>query len=172
VRRNWPNHAMKKESTVSRSTTNLMPLAVVLASLVVTTASVAAAEGASPAVSVDGLADVVRLAVGGDPVAYGRLWAYSNRCNIDPELAGAAAGRVASSAMRTGQVRSLEDFFAKAQPGLRQGNSAPRAAINCVATREGLLDLAGCRRQTKFDPPRQSNIDPGMDANRVMVSCG
>ena len=30
----------------------------------------------------------------------------------------------------------------------------------------------GCRRQSKFDPPRQSNIDPGMDADRVTVSCG
>ena len=29
-----------------------------------------------------------------------------------------------------------------------------------------------CRRQSKFDPPRQSNIDPGMDADRVTVSCG
>ena len=144
-----------------------MPLAAVLASVVVTTASVAA-EGTNPAVSVDGLADVVRLAGGGDPVAYGRLWAYSNRCKIDPELAGAAAGRVASSAMRTGQVRSLEDFFTKAQPGLRQGNSAPKAAINCVATREGLLDLADAARGSS--PARTEN-----DAHAAAISrnsCG
>ena len=30
----------------------------------------------------------------------------------------------------------------------------------------------GCRRRSKSDPPRRSNIDPGMDADRVMVGCG
>ena len=29
-----------------------------------------------------------------------------------------------------------------------------------------------CRRRSKSDPPRRSNIDPGMDADRVMVGCG
>ena len=29
-----------------------------------------------------------------------------------------------------------------------------------------------CQRQSKFDPPCQSNIDPGMGADRVMVGCG
>ena len=34
---------------------------------------------------------------------------------------------------------------------------------------EGLLQ---CPRRSKFDPPCRSNIDPGMGADRVMVSCG
>jgi hypothetical protein len=35
-----------------------------------------------------------------------------------------------------------------------------------------LLFVKYCRRRFKFDPPRRSNIDPGMDAGRVMVGCG
>lgn len=29
-----------------------------------------------------------------------------------------------------------------------------------------------CPRRPNFDPPCRSNIDPGMDADRVAVSCG
>jgi hypothetical protein len=29
-----------------------------------------------------------------------------------------------------------------------------------------------CQRQSKFDPPCQFNIDPGMDADHVLVGCG
>ena len=147
---------MKKGANLRRATTNGVTLSMVLFSLIATSVA-AAAEGQNPSVDMGGLADVVRLARGGDPVAYGRLWAYSNRCGIEAEVAGAAAGRVASSAMRTGQAKALEDFFSKAQPGLRQGNSVSKGAINCAATRESLLDLAGATRgpsqtRTENDP--------------------
>ena len=34
------------------------------------------------------------------------------------------------------------------------------------------MGLIGCPRRPNFDPPCRSNIDPGMDADRVTVSCG
>jgi ppGpp synthetase/RelA/SpoT-type nucleotidyltranferase len=34
------------------------------------------------------------------------------------------------------------------------------------------FEVLECRRRSKSDPPRRSNIDPGMDADRVMVGCG
>ena len=33
-------------------------------------------------------------------------------------------------------------------------------------------ECKACRRRSKSDPPRRSNIDPGMDADRVMIGCG
>ena len=38
--------------------------------------------------------------------------------------------------------------------------------------REDFLDAMNCRRRSNSDPPRRSKIDPGMDADRVMVDCG
>jgi len=35
-----------------------------------------------------------------------------------------------------------------------------------------MIDDLVCRRRFKSDPPRRSNIDSGMDADRVMVGCG
>ena len=29
-----------------------------------------------------------------------------------------------------------------------------------------------CRRRSNIDPPCRSNIDPGMEADRVVVGCG
>jgi len=43
---------------------------------------------------------------------------------------------------------------------------APKAA------QAGEFKLQGCRRRSKSDPPRRSNIDPGMDADRVTAGCG
>ena len=37
---------------------------------------------------------------------------------------------------------------------------------------QALIARLACRRRSKSDPPRRSNIDPGMDADRVMVGCG
>ena len=33
-------------------------------------------------------------------------------------------------------------------------------------------EASRCPRRPNFDPPWRSNIDPGMDADRVTVSCG
>ncbi len=127
---------------MKKVTANLMSLAAALATAFIATASVAAG-GKNPAGSVGSIADVVRLAGGGDPIAYGQLMAFGNRCGVEPELEGSAAARVASTSMRTGQVKAVEDFFTKAQPGLRQGNNVPKAAIDCAATRQGMLELTG-----------------------------
>ena len=43
----------------------------------------------------------------------------------------------------------------------------PRTVRYYIA--EGLVD---CQRQSKFDPPCQTNIDPGMDADGGMVGWG
>ena len=50
--------------------------------------------------------------------------------------------------------------------------------MELVSTDHMLLDVLlrvkaqDCRRRSKSDPPRRSNIDPGVDADRVMVGCG
>jgi hypothetical protein len=131
-----------------------MPLSVALAAAFVTAASDATG-GTKPPENVGAVAEVVRLAGSGDPIAYGRLMAFGTRCGIEPELAGSAATKVATSALRTGRVQKIEEFFTKAQPGLRQGNSVPKAAIDCAATRQGLLELAGASRGSS----------PGLSAN-------
>jgi adenine-specific DNA methylase len=41
-------------------------------------------------------------------------------------------------------------------------------AIVALGCQEGLA----CRRRSKSDPPRRSNIDPGMDADQMLVGCG
>ena len=38
--------------------------------------------------------------------------------------------------------------------------------------RDHLRKRVECRRRSKFDPPCRSNIDPGMEADGVMVGCG
>jgi Arm DNA-binding domain len=49
------------------------------------------------------------------------------------------------------------------------GKVAGRGAISSDAARKLMIE---CRRRSKSDPPRRSNIDPGMDADFVMVGCG
>ena len=34
------------------------------------------------------------------------------------------------------------------------------------------IETLECRSRSKSDPPRRSNIDPGMDADLVMAGCG
>ncbi len=46
------------------------------------------------------------------------------------------------------------------------------AAIGITWFSSALSPKQACRRRSKSDPPRRSNIDPGMDADRVMVGCG
>jgi uncharacterized protein (DUF1778 family) len=54
--------------------------------------------------------------------------------------------------------------------------SAQDAARRVIAEHESIRlsreEQLACRRRSKSDPPRRSNIDPGMDADRVMVGCG
>ena len=45
------------------------------------------------------------------------------------------------------------------------------AEVVALLRRSGCAD-SKCRRRSKSDPPRRSNIDPGMEADRVMVGCG
>ena len=42
--------------------------------------------------------------------------------------------------------------------------------LYCTGMRLG--EAVRCPRRPNFDPPCRSNIDPGMDADRVTVSCG
>ena len=56
----------------------------------------------------------------------------------------------------------------------------PRSKAQALATTRALqehgwnfsIGLAQCRRRSKSDPPCRSNIDPGMDADSLMVGCG
>jgi diguanylate cyclase (GGDEF)-like protein len=48
-------------------------------------------------------------------------------------------------------------------------NDADETTAGEIVTR---IRYAICRRRFKSDPSRRSNIDPGMDADRVMVGCG
>ena len=55
--------------------------------------------------------------------------------------------------------------------GLDAASDAVRVTLAPTRSQTTALFKA-CRRRSKFDPPRRSNIDPGMDADRVTVSCG
>ena len=55
----------------------------------------------------------------------------------------------------------------------------PVAPVPAAAAAPALLVVGSladvvedCRRRSKSDPPRRSNIDPGMDADFLMVGCG
>ena len=53
---------------------------------------------------------------------------------------------------------------------LYEDGNNPRTEFPEAALQELAADI--CRRRSKFDPPRRSNIDPGMDADQVMAGCG
>jgi len=74
---------------------------------------------------------------------------------VDSELVGLywrigqyISAKLAAAVWGEGVVDRLAQHLARTMPGQR------------------------CRRRSKSDPPRRSNIDPGMEADRVMVGCG
>ncbi len=94
-----------------------------------------------------------------------------------------AGGNVREVAQQFGvtsddRIQSLEQMSIEAQ-GPNTAMHALRAGLDvrAVASQFGIrtageIDSLLCRRRSKFDPPRRSNIDPGMDADHVMVGCG
>ncbi len=114
------------------------------------------------------------------------------------DRSGSMQGRPLTEARRcaeyvVGKLRptdavSLVQFDNRVQrlwPAVPLGDGAPlRAAIAAIHSggnthlhggwREGADTLADvdCPRRSKSDPPRRSDIDPGMGADRVMVGCG
>jgi hypothetical protein len=123
------------EGSMSRSLGALAPLLLLLVCAVAT----AAAPGGAPEFS----GNAVRLAKGGDPVGYGRMLGLGQRCTVDAGLMGSAGGSAAARSLRSGKVRSLDEFAAGTNIGVRQANDLPAAAIDCAAIQRAFAELAG-----------------------------
>ena len=85
--------------------------------------------------------EAMSLAKGGDPVGYGRMLGLGQRCDVDAGLMGSAGGFAAARSLRSAKVRSLDEFAAGTQVGVRQANELPIAAIDCAAVQRAFAEF-------------------------------